>query len=177
MRKDIELVAALKVDQIEGPTSFDSRPDLAGVEIRNHAPIARRGAGAIRADAGDDIESLVRRTCPCTALHVGADHSIHKYLSFRFSPLASQSSFIPRPPIYAGVGENFSSQGQRMPPSRPEKFPVTQTHGLAHSRIFFQLKTNPFFGIGARSSSQRSAHISPEYKPHQIPSMQFKRQE
>src|SRR5262249_39099652 len=91
---------------------------------------------------------------------------------FRFSALASQPLFIPRPPIYAGVERTSVSHGHRMATSGLEKLTVIQTHGLAYSRT----ETNPFSGIGGRSSSQSAAHISPEYKPKKIPSMQFKRQ-
>ena len=64
---------------------------------------------------------------------------------FRFSALASQPPFIPRPPIYAGVERTSVSQGQRMPTSRPEKFTVIQTNGFAQSRIFFPTENEPIF--------------------------------
>ena len=52
---------------------------------------------------------------------------------FRFSALASQPPFIPRPPIYAGVERTSVSQGERMSTFRPEKSTIIQTSGLAQS--------------------------------------------
>ena len=68
----------------------------------------------------------------------GRRRSLHPqiFCRFRFSALASQPPFIPRPPIYAGVERTSVSRGQRMPTSRPGKFTVVQTNGLAQSSIF-----------------------------------------
>ena len=70
---------------------------------------------------------------------------IHKYLTAFVSALASQPPFIPRPPIYAGVESTSISQGQRMPTSRPGKFTVIQTSGLARHLTFFPTENEPIF--------------------------------
>src|SRR5437773_1010904 len=64
---------------------------------------------------------------------------------FRFSALASQPPFILRSPIYAGVESTSISQGQRMPTSRPGKFTVIQTSGLARHLTFFPTENEPIF--------------------------------
>ena len=90
--------------------------------------------------------------------------SIHKYLTAPFSALAPQSPSVPCAPIYAGIGRS-SSQGQRMPIFRLEKFAVTQSDGIAQSHIFFrahltklQSKANSPYAIENTVIKSRSDH-------------------
>ncbi len=58
--------------------------------------------------------------------------------------------------------ENFSSQGQRMPASRPEKFTVTQTPPrLAQGRISFPTENEPIFRYRRPGlKAERGAHFA-----------------
>src|SRR5216684_3895 len=86
--------------------------------------------------------SFVRVGAPHRAV---SGHSRPTYIwRFRFSALASQAPFIPRPLVYAGVERTSVSQGQPMQTSSPKKFTVIQ-NGLAQSRICFPGENEPIF--------------------------------